>query len=218
MFEKSERLSMVKIRILMVLLLLAITVCFAGCLSQNNLETKTITTTQAIGSITDNESSPSNAETWNRATAKAELKSLPQKYESAKAVADGCFVILHGRLLSDPKMADNFTAAARAGKAASLRIVQYTIEGDPIITQVDFLDGIFHGLLDESRDNFGRFGSEIVEYEMPYLAVFDDGERQVAYLVKEDGLSLEAINTIINQDQSSDGPKDLVFLYLYNHG
>jgi hypothetical protein len=122
----------------------------------------------------------SDGKIWNPAAARAELKKLPQNYQPEQAMEDGCLVILHGKLLSDPQIAAGFIAAARAGKAASLRIVQYTVEGDPIIMQVDYQDGIYHGLLDESRDHFGRFGSEIIESDMPYLAVFDDEERQVA--------------------------------------
>ena len=162
--------------------------------------------------------SPAQPGEWDASVIKTELNKLPQKYESKKAVEDGCFVILHGKLQSDPKLADDFAAAAKAGQAASLRIVQYTVEGDPIIMHVDYRDGGFHALYDVSRDNFGAFGSDIVEYSMPYLAVFDEEDKQVAYLVEEDDLSLADITAKIDQNQDPNGPTDLIYLYQYGKG
>lgn len=155
---------------------------------------------------------------WDAAVIKAELKKLPQRYDPEKAVEDGCFVILHGKLQSEAKLADDFAAAAKEGQAASLRIVQYTVEGDAIIMHVDYRDGEFHALSDVSRDHFGGFGSEPVEYSMPYLAVFDEDDKQVAYLVEEDDLSLADITAKINQNQDPNGPADLIMLYQYGKG
>lgn len=155
---------------------------------------------------------------WDAAVIKAELKKLPQRYEPEKAVEDGCFVILHGKLQSDPKLADDFAAAVKEGQAASLRIVQYTVEGDAIIMHVDYRDSAFHALYDVSRDHFGGFGSDPVAYSMPYLAVFDEEGRQVAYLVEEDNLSLADITAKINQNQDPNGSSDLVMLYQYGKG
>jgi len=155
---------------------------------------------------------------WDAAVIRAELKKLPRNYQPEKAVEDGCFVILHGKLQSDPKLADDFAAAAKAGQATSLRIVQYTIEGDPIIMHVDFRDGVFHALYDHSRDQFGGFGSDPVEYTLSHLAVFDEADKQIAYLVEEDDLSLADITARINQNQDPNGPSDLVMLYQYGKG
>jgi len=186
--------------VMVMLVLFAVTGCSIGPLIAGN------------GATT---AAPEEPGDWDAAVIKAELKMLSRNYQPEKAVEDGCFVILHGKLRSDPKLANDFAAAAKAGQATSLRIVQYTVEGDPIIMHVDYRDGVFHALYDVSRDQFGGFGSDPVEYTLPHLAVFDEADKQVAYLVEEDDLSLADITAKINQNQDPNGPGDLVMLYQY---
>lgn len=103
---------------------------------------------------------------------KNELAALPADYSTEDAVDDGCFVIVHGEVRSDRKIADDFISNAKKGTPGALRIVQYTVEGDPIITQVIFDGSVFHSILDASRDTFGVDTGQYEESEYPYLETY----------------------------------------------
>jgi hypothetical protein len=67
---------------------------------------------------------------------KSELSHFPKKYNADTAVNDGCLVIVHGVLKSKRDVMDDFVSNSKSGKASSINIVQYTDEGDALITKV----------------------------------------------------------------------------------
>ena len=75
------------------------------------------------------------------------------------ASENGCFVLVHGTVEGDSKKAwDTFYSNVKNGHEAAILIVQYTIEGDPILTYVSFKNDSFFSVTDISRDAWG--GSE----------------------------------------------------------
>ncbi|MDL2261222.1 DUF4362 domain-containing protein [Methanimicrococcus sp. OttesenSCG-928-J09] len=84
------------------------------------------------------------------------LSSYPKNMMPEEAVTAGFFVILHGVVNEESKTAwDMFNANITQGKDATVIILQYTIEGDPILNYVSFVNGSFYSVTDTSRDQWG---------------------------------------------------------------
>jgi hypothetical protein len=84
------------------------------------------------------------------------IQELLLTYSISDAVENGCFVIVHGVVKGDSKKAwDNFYANVNSGEDAAILIIQYTIEGDPILNYVSFTNGSFYSVTDVSRDAWG---------------------------------------------------------------
>lgn len=89
-------------------------------------------------------------------TKNVKLEELPQNYSIEKAVKDGCFVITYNKIYNKhilENFINNTGINAKERKEDSIRIVQYTTEGDPIITEVSF----------EFKDETYTFGNEEVK-------------------------------------------------------
>lgn len=144
----------------------------------------------------------------------SDLTGLPAKYSTEQAVKDGCFVIIHGKLLSDPQIAEDFKQKTKAGTIARLRIAQSTIEGDLIITQVDFADGVYHAITDSSRDHFRGTSPAYHTYAFPYLKTFTNDHDQIAYLLTDHTLTFDRIQLLM-QRSSISSEYDIFHLYQY---
>jgi beta-lactamase regulating signal transducer with metallopeptidase domain len=86
------------------------------------------------------------------------LHELPADYSKEQAIAAGVYVNIHGSEIYNQELGDVFYADVSAGSAAFMRVMQYTIEGDVIITDYQYDGDIFTVTLDSSRDKF--MGSE----------------------------------------------------------
>ena len=150
--------------------------------------------------INENDSS-SNVLQTGYSEIKQELSLIPKEYSIQNAVDDGCFVELHGSIKSDRKIADQFLANTQSGKKASLKIVQYTTEGDLIITKVVYDGRVYYGAEDDSRD---AFGGGYFEFEYPYLKIFQSSNGQYVYLVKDNSLTLDKIQKSYLSSKSID--------------
>lgn len=82
------------------------------------------------------------------------LESLPENYDKEEAEKDGCIINIHGKI-TNGELFDEFLSNISSEADSFVRIISYTIEGDPIITDVDYKDGIFFVREDNSRDNYG---------------------------------------------------------------
>lgn len=173
-------------------------------------EISVVSMTTTIGSAT---SAGGSAE-WNADSAISDLTALPVKYSIEQAVKDGCFVIIHGKLMSDPQIAEGFEQKTKVGTMARLRIAQSTIEGDLIIMQVDFADGVYHVITDSSRDHFRGTSPAYHTYSFPYLKTFTSDHDQIAYLVTDHTLTFERIQLLM-QRSSISSEYDIFHLYQY---
>lgn len=82
---------------------------------------------------------------------------LPAKYSSDEAVKNGDVVILHNDVKNVGKLTE-FIQKTALGVPAMLRITQYTVEGDAVITDCIYNEngrGYFEFRYDNTRDTFG---------------------------------------------------------------
>ena len=87
------------------------------------------------------------------------LEEIPQEYPMQQAIKDGCVVISYNAVFNKGKL-DSFIANTTANnenrQSDFIRIVQYTTEGDPIITDLEYRENLGYILTyDNTRDAFG---------------------------------------------------------------
>lgn len=70
-----------------------------------------------------------------------ELENLPKDYSLEQAIKDGCFIITNNKIYNKNRLDEfikNTEINAQNRKEDTIRIVQYTKEGEPIITELSF--------------------------------------------------------------------------------
>lgn len=80
------------------------------------------------------EKTPSN-------TTNVELENLPKEYSIEQAIKDECFIITNNKIYNKNKLDEfiqNTGVNSQNRKEDTIRIVEYTREGDPIITELSF--------------------------------------------------------------------------------
>lgn len=80
------------------------------------------------------EKTPSN-------TTNVELENLPKEYSLEQAIKDECFIITNSKIYNKNKLNEfiqNTGVNSQNRKEDKIRIVEYTREGDPIITELSF--------------------------------------------------------------------------------
>lgn len=87
------------------------------------------------------------------------IEEIPHDYPMEQAIKDGCVVISYNSVFNKGKL-DSFIANTSANnenrQSDFIRIVQYTIEGDPIITDLEYREDLGYILTyDNTRDAFG---------------------------------------------------------------
>lgn len=99
--------------------------------------------------------------------------------------------------VDDPENLERWTAfceQAQAGNEDAVVILQYTIEGDPILIYVSYRDGNYYRMYDSSRDKFG--GSDYYESgQAPFLKEYFSNGYAEYYLTNEENLSLDQIES-----------------------
>lgn len=74
-------------------------------------------------------------------TTNVELENLPKEYSLEQAIKDECFIITNNKIYNKNKLDEfiqNTGVNTENRKEDKIRIVEYTREGDPIITEVSF--------------------------------------------------------------------------------
>lgn len=69
------------------------------------------------------------------------LENLPKEYSLEQAIKDGCFIITNNKIYNKDKLEEfiqNTNINAKNRKEDTIRIVEYTKEGEPIITELSF--------------------------------------------------------------------------------
>lgn len=168
----------------------------------STLEKFTVLYTKVMKSSADiDKSTSSKSSQLAYPEVKRELSLIPKNYTVQNAVAGGCFVIANGKIKSNAKIAEDFFADSRNGKKTSIKIVQYTTEGDPIITKAMYNGSVYYGAEDDSRD---AYSGGYFEFEYPYLKIFQSSLGQYVYLVKDERLTLEKIQRSYLSSKSTD--------------
>lgn len=95
-------------------------------------------------------SSNQNKEIYNK------IENLPKNYSIINAINDKCVVSVHNLKIYNKDILDKFLENVKQNKKDFIRTVNYTIEGDPIITDISFEgDNTFVTTIDSTRDKFG---------------------------------------------------------------
>lgn len=114
---------------------------------------------------------------------KPELQLIPQKYNTDNAVKDGYFVILNQEVKSKIEIIDKFVSDSQNQKPTSITIVQYTLEGEQIISKVVY-DGIkYYAIEDDTRVTDSN--TEYRESEFEYIKVFEENNHKTYVLVND---------------------------------
>jgi hypothetical protein len=133
---------------------------------------------------------------------RTEVKEIPREYQPEEAVVAGHVVIVHGTMLSEPAILSGFIEGTGKGEKKDLTIVQYTVEGDPIVTSVSYDGTVYRGIEDTTRDRFGP--QEQRAFEFRYLKDFRDKGRRMVILVDDDTLTFEKYIKSLTSSQSDD--------------
>lgn len=143
-----------------------------------------------------------HAEDLNKITEEMirDLQAYPQviKIEDYK---DICFIVAHGQVKSDIKLIEDFFETSSKGQHASLTLIQYTTEGDPILTQVTY-DGKYFSVEDNSRDKFGQTRYFVSEFEV--MKRFNEEGRIMYYLFNDPDINYDQLMKSLLSSHSKD--------------
>ena len=102
---------------------------------------------------------------------KKKLEEIPQNYPINQAVKDGCVVISNNSIFNKSKL-DSFITNTNVNnenrKSDFIRIVKYTIEGAPVITDIEYKVGEGYKLTtDNTRDGYAVDTKVITNDQLP---------------------------------------------------
>ena len=107
----------------------------------------------------------------NNIDEKKQLEEIPQDYPINQAIKDGCVVISNNAIFNKNMLdsfIDNTTVDNKDRKSDFIRFVQYTIEGDAMITDLEYKSGLGYILTtDNTRDVFGADTKVIINNDIP---------------------------------------------------
>lgn len=116
------------------------------------------------------------------------LEDLPQEYSTQQAIDDKCFVVVANETYNKETL-DEFVNNVNEKKEDTLRIVQFTVEGDKIITDLEYLkDDTMSFIVDNTRDEFSSQGDRKITrniYNMSEYKIIEDEHENRKYLYLE---------------------------------
>lgn len=107
-----------------------------------------------------------------RTYVKPETTVWERKKPAEVEILDSDCVIIHGRSKDSDKL-DLFVSFVKNDISVSLRIIQYTIEGDPIIQQISLDNGVIVLKSDFRYDQFGDGGVITEKYADIFMRVIE---------------------------------------------
>lgn len=106
----------------------------------------------------------------NKINEKQKNTKIPQEYPMEQAINDGC-VVLSDQIYNEAKLdsfVENTKIDSKDRKSDFIRIVQYTIEGDAIITDLEFKADVGYIVTkDNTRDAFGADTKVVTNDDIP---------------------------------------------------
>ena len=107
----------------------------------------------------------------NKIDERKQLEEIPQDYPMNQAIKDGCVVMSNNAVFNKSMLdsfIDNTNVKNKDRKSDSIRFVQYTIEGDAIITDLKYKAGLGYILTAvNTRDVFGADTKVIINNDIP---------------------------------------------------
>lgn len=121
---------------------------------------------------------------------------LPKEYKYEMAERNGDFIDLHGEITNYTKLEEVYKTIETGGEA-SLRIVEYTIEGDPIISLIEYNGDVINYKVDTTRDKFGT--PKVIEQKYTKLIKKIEEDYISYYLIDKDKSEVLLIKVSKNQ-------------------
>lgn len=124
-----------------------------------------------------------------------DFSSYPQDYSAEQGVKDGFFVAVHGEVKGDSQSLLNvFLQSVENKEPAYLKILQYTIEGDPIFVSLLYNGGNspITANFDSTRDKFG-VQTTTTSMQAKYIKTFEQDDMVGIYLTDKNDIKLEEI-------------------------
>ena len=106
------------------------------------------------------------------------LQSYSNEY--AELLSSKAFVVVHGNIKAGRNTWESFLEDSQNGIPASVDLIEFTVEGDAIITAIVYDGETYHMVMDCTRDAWGNSG--IVEYEHKYLYTDTQDGRTIVVL------------------------------------
>ena len=132
----------------------------------------------------------------------SDLEELPKDYSSEQAIIDGCLIISNNNKIYNKSKLDEFLHNTSANyteqkKPSKIRIIQYTIEGQMIIKDVEYReDGKFIITTDFTRDDFSAEEDRIISSK--------EYSSEEYYILKSTGENIVEINLVTNEGKAED--------------
>ena len=92
----------------------------------------------------------------------ADLETIPLDYNFSQIVEDGCYIITNTGIVYNLKNLENFVNNVQNNVKDQIRIVQYTTEGQPVITDLEYTKDKFILKHDSRRDGFSAEEDRII--------------------------------------------------------
>lgn len=92
-----------------------------------------------------------------------DLESLPLDYDFAQMIEDDCYIVTNSGVVYNLKNLNNFMKNVENNVKDQVRIIQYTIEGQPIITDLEYTKDKFILRHDSRRDGFSSNEDRIIK-------------------------------------------------------
>lgn len=117
----------------------------------------------------------------------------PEDYSPEQGEKDGMFVVIHGKVFgSSMSVMEQFLTSSEHNEPSHIKILQSTIEGDPIFTSVIYDGASYQVLTDSSRDKFGGEDAKQIRITIAdYLTVFTDADMTYVYLTDSQNITLD---------------------------
>jgi hypothetical protein len=113
------------------------------------------------------------------------LEIYPNDYE--ELLQTDAFVVTHGRIEAGLDKWEAFFEKSQEGIPAYVDLVEFTEEGDAIITALIYNGETYHVVMDCTRDAFGNTGIVEHKYKYLYTDTFDDRTEVVLSDLKLEG-------------------------------
>lgn len=128
---------------------------------------------------------------------KTKIEDLPKEYSLINAIKDNCVISLHGKKIFNKDKLDRFLENVENNNADFMRYISYTIEGDMIITDVNFEgSNSFRVTIDSTRDKWASEADRTYQYgRFTKLEKQENGEEISIILSNPIGEDIEKVVT-----------------------
>ncbi len=129
-----------------------------------------------------------------------ELKKIPKDYDLEEGINKGHFIFSYDNRNLDINILNRFIEDSSKGVSSEIIIVQYTIEGDPILTKLKYDGESYYGAIDTTRDKFGV--GDYYMFEYLYFKSYKNNNEDIYYLVNDNALTNDDIESILKSEEN----------------